>query len=139
MGLFKIIYTKISDEKHKREFERNKIPLEVALEKARREFDPNDYTSYNLDEIKQGIKKGLDVRYCLLSSKDFESKARHAIGSILEILEFEKEEGLLPGTILKNYYNGYYITGVYNVVENIKRERERQQDSTEVSGYFRKR
>lgn len=138
-GLFWRAVDYIKEQKRKREYEENKTPINIALERARINFDQNEYLTYDLEKIKEGIKKGLDVRYCLLVPIDYDTKKKRMSSSILEILEFEKEEGLLPGSILNYYYNGYYINPPYDYVQRIKEERKRQQVSNDINGFFRQR
>ena len=140
MGLIGYIIGEVRHKKFLREWEENKVPIEIALERAKSNFNTEEYTLSDLEDMQKAMKKGLDIRYCLLGYIEYGERFKNNIYSILKVLEYEKKEGLPAGALLKNCYNGYYITNcVVSIVDNAEREKTRQQASSSVEDYFRKR
>ena len=112
--------------------------LNGSVAGGRPDFNPEEYSNPDLRTIKEAQKKGFDSRYCLLGIKSKYEKYRDGVQEIFEVLEFEREEGLPEGTILRQHYDGYNIF-VRGVVREIREKRERDNLENSVEGYFRRR
>lgn len=137
MGLLKFICTKIKDKKFMRELEANRLPIEVALAKSEIEFNADEYYESDLRSMVGASKKGLDIRYCFLTIISDKSNKKVGVSTILEVLEFEREERLAAGAILNNFFNGYYISVPSCYVQNIKTERAKNKSGKEIQAYIR--